>query len=359
MVKTRMLSMLFFTLLIFQQFVDAIQFNPVFFSWKIDKIYQLGDSISDTGNLIRESPVGAISPYASLPYGETFFKKATGRCSDGLLMIDFFALAFGLPLLNPNKNTNANFSNGVNFAVAGSTALSVEALAAKNIQNPVTASSLAVQLGWMDTYFNSTCNGTQSGCAETRNNSLFMVGETGGNDINYAFVQGKNMEELRSMVPEIVQVIMVAVKKVISYGATRIIVPGNFPIGCIPMYLTGFQTNEPSAYDEHHCLRDFNNLSIYHNDLLKQAIQDLQKQHPHVTMIYGFDESSIQKSCCGVGGNYDFNMNQMCGFPGVPVCSDPSKRISWDGIHMTQNAYRIMTNWLLHDMLGKIQAGNA
>nr|GLL17563.1 acetylajmalan esterase-like isoform X1 [Ipomoea trifida] len=378
--KTRMLFYACFTLLISRQFVDAtIQFNPVFFPWKIDKIYQLGDSISDTGNLIRERPIGALSPYASLPYGETFFKKATGRCSDGLLMIDFFALAFGLPLLNPYKNTNANFSNGVNFAVAGSTALSVEALAAKNIHDPLTASSLAVQLGWMDSYFNSICNGTQSGCAETRKNSLFMVGETGGNDINYAFLQGKNMEELRSMVPEIVQVIMVAVKKVISYGATRIIVPGNFPIGCIPMYLTGFQTNESSAaYDEHHCLRDLNNLSIYHNDLLKQAIQDLQKQHDphHVTIIYGdyynaylsllqysaifgFDESSIQKSCCGVGGNYDFNIHKMCGFPGVPVCSDPSKMISWDGIHMTQNAYRIMTNWLLHDMMSKIQARNA
>lgn len=93
--KTRMLFYACFTLLISRQFVDAtIQFNPVFFPWKIDKIYQFGDSISDTGNLIREHPIGALSPYASLPYGETFFKKATGRCSDGLLMIDFFGMNF-------------------------------------------------------------------------------------------------------------------------------------------------------------------------------------------------------------------------------------------------------------------------
>ena len=51
-----------------------------------DAIYQLGDSISDTGNLIRENPV---FPCSRLPYGETFFKKATGRCSNGLLMIDY------------------------------------------------------------------------------------------------------------------------------------------------------------------------------------------------------------------------------------------------------------------------------
>ena len=48
-------------------------------------IYQLGDSISDTGNLIRENP---LSPYAWFPYGMNL-SKPTGRCSNGLLMIDF------------------------------------------------------------------------------------------------------------------------------------------------------------------------------------------------------------------------------------------------------------------------------
>ena len=57
-----------------------------------DQIYQLGDSISDTGNLIRETPIGALTPFAKLPYGETFFNNATGRCSNGLLMIDYFGM---------------------------------------------------------------------------------------------------------------------------------------------------------------------------------------------------------------------------------------------------------------------------
>ena len=48
-------------------------------------IYQLGDSIADTGNLIRENP---LSPYASFPYGLKL-SKPTGRCSNGLLMIDY------------------------------------------------------------------------------------------------------------------------------------------------------------------------------------------------------------------------------------------------------------------------------
>ncbi|XVE55791.1 hypothetical protein DITRI_Ditri03aG0185500 [Diplodiscus trichospermus] len=93
-----------------------------------DAIYQLGDSISDTGNLIREDP---LSPFARLPYGETFFKSATGRCSNGLLMIDYLALSAGTQFIHPylEKDGLVSHGGGVNFAVAGSTALPVEILA--------------------------------------------------------------------------------------------------------------------------------------------------------------------------------------------------------------------------------------
>ena len=67
--------------------VDA---SPLLSACHFDQVYQLGDSISDTGNLIRESPLGAALPFARNPYGQTFsHHKATGRCSDGLLMIDY------------------------------------------------------------------------------------------------------------------------------------------------------------------------------------------------------------------------------------------------------------------------------
>ncbi|KAK6154491.1 hypothetical protein DH2020_008739 [Rehmannia glutinosa] len=124
---------------------------------KFDRIYQLGDSISDTGNLIREVPIGASTAFARLPYGESFFKNATGRCSNGLLMIDFIAMAAGLPLLPPYKDINGDFRHGVNFAVAGSTALRSEVLAGKHIISPVTTSSLNVQLDWMASHLNSIC----------------------------------------------------------------------------------------------------------------------------------------------------------------------------------------------------------
>jgi phospholipase/lecithinase/hemolysin len=55
---------------------------------KFNAIYSFGDSISDTGNLC----VGGCPAWLTTgqsPYGETFFKRPTGRCSDGRVIIDF------------------------------------------------------------------------------------------------------------------------------------------------------------------------------------------------------------------------------------------------------------------------------
>ncbi|XP_075499500.1 GDSL esterase/lipase At5g03980-like [Primulina tabacum] len=333
---------------------------------KFDRIYQLGDSISDTGNLIREYPIGVNTAFARLPYGETFFKNATGRCSNGFLMIDYIAMDAGLPLLPPYRNTRADFKHGVNFAVAGSTALSSQVLASKKILNPVTNSSLDVQLGWMSSHFDSICLDHRD-CVEKLHDALFMVGEIGGNDYNYAIFQGKSIEELKSMVPDIVNTIMEGVKKVIGFGATRVVVPGNFPIGCLPIYQTAFQSNVSIAYDENQCLKQLNDFATYHNQQLQQAIHKLQREIPNAMIIYGdyynayqfllnfarFYGFDSERACCGIGGKYNFDLTRMCGADGVEVCSDPHRYISWDGVHLTQEGYKIMSAWLINEIFHK------
>lgn len=74
-----------------------------------------------------------------------------------------------------------------------------------------------------------------------------MVGEIGWNDYNYAIFQGKPMEELREMVPDVVAAIMDAARKVIDLGGTRVVIPGIFPIGCLPMYKTAYATSDNST----------------------------------------------------------------------------------------------------------------
>lgn len=63
--------------------------KPAAAACSVDAIYSFGDSIADTGNLLREGPVGFFANIGSYPYGQTL-KKPTGRCSDGLLIVDYF-----------------------------------------------------------------------------------------------------------------------------------------------------------------------------------------------------------------------------------------------------------------------------
>lgn len=53
------------------------------------------------------------------------------------------------------------------------------------------------------------------------------------------------------------------------------------------------------------------------------------------------------KACCGAGGKYNFDATKICGAPGTSVCENPSNHISWDGIHLTQEAYKIIAKSLI------------
>lgn len=68
----------------------------------------------------------------------------------------------------------------------------------------------------------------------------------------------------------------------------------------------------------------------------------------------GLDATSTLKACCGMGGRYNFNSQEMCGNPSVPVCSDPDRHISWDGVHLTQKANHLIATWLAADFLPKL-----
>lgn len=56
-------------------------------SQQYNAIFSFGDSLSDTGNVV----------IAGLPYGMTFFGRATGRCSNGRLVIDFIGTSLPPP----------------------------------------------------------------------------------------------------------------------------------------------------------------------------------------------------------------------------------------------------------------------
>ncbi|KAK4780036.1 hypothetical protein SAY87_016142 [Trapa incisa] len=262
----------------------------------IENVYQLGDSTADAGNLIRITGSNSEDKVsARLPYGETL-GKPTDRFSDGLLMVDYITRALGLPLLNPSLARNRSFEHGANFAVGGSTVLNSSFYKAKNVAVPATNTPLRAQLQWLRSFLNSTCK-SLSDCAERLRRSLVIVGEMGSNDFFLSFLQGKSIRE-------------------------------------------------------------------YRNNLVRSALASLRREFPRATVLFGdyyggyqhilrngshlgFDRSSRLKACCGTGGPYNVNISASCGSPGVPVCPDPSRFISWDGLHLTQEAHRRITEFIL------------
>ncbi|KAF0933582.1 hypothetical protein E2562_018826 [Oryza meyeriana var. granulata] len=353
----------------------------------ITAIYNFGDSISDTGNLLREGAAGGMMEHTvALPYGAAI-GGATGRCSDGYLMIDYLAKDLGLPLLNPYLDKGADFTHGVNFAVTGATALDTAALARIGVTAPHTNSSLNVQLQWFKDFMSATTKSP----AEVREklvNALVMVGEIGGNDYNYAFAMNRprsgsdgersvadvgrmmtGVVESMVLVPKVVQSVISAAREVLDMGATRVVIPGNFPLGCVPSYLAAVNETDSAAYDGNGCLVGLNLFAQMHNVLLQQGIRELRRSYPAATIAYadyfnayvrmlegaremGFDGSAVTKACCSAGGGdgskYNFDMERMCGAPGTAVCSRPEERISWDGVHLTQRAYSVMAGLLYH-----------
>ena len=60
------------------------------------------------------------------------------------------------------------------------------------------------------------------------------------------------------------------------------------------------------------------------------------------------------KACCGVGGEHNYDRARPCGTPGVEVCADPDRLVSWDGLHLTHKAYILIAKWVIHDILPQL-----
>ncbi|OAY52796.2 acetylajmalan esterase [Manihot esculenta] len=333
---------------------------------KFDAIYQLGDSISDTGNSIIEMPQAY---HARFPYGQTIH-KATGRSSDGYLIIDYIAQSAGLPLLEPYENPNSTFIHGVNFAVAGATASSIRTLRRWHLPLPYTNSSLYVQARWLKKHLFAICN-DKIECERKLKHALYMIGTIGCNDYIIAFQYGKSIEEVKVMVPRVIQSIKTAIRRVIRYGAYRVVVPGAFQLGCAPSFLTAFSSNK-SSYDSYGCLKDYNDFFMYHNNHLQVALQKIREKNPHIHIIYGdlygalewildnfsnLGFTSLRKGCCGIGGRFNYNpsIKKMCGAYGVPICPNPKEYVFWDGSHFSHEANKYMSKWLVKDILPQLQ----
>lgn len=158
------------------------------------KVYAFGDSYTDTGNahftdgfqpMLQQGrsppPSGNLPGY---------------RQCDGRLVIDYLCEYLSVPHLSAYKNSSAQFSGGANFAIAGSTALSSDFFTQSRLghslmwkQNP---ESYQTQIDWFQKYLaDYDCKlKDEAACKGEMANTLFWVGEMGGND--YARLYGSS-----------------------------------------------------------------------------------------------------------------------------------------------------------------------
>jgi len=193
--------------------------------------------------------------------------------------------------------------------------------------------------------------------------SLFIVGEIGGNDYNLPLLSRVPIEKIRSFTPSVVAKISSTITELIGLGAKNLVVPGNLPIGCVPKYLLIFKSDDKEDYEpETGCLRWMNKFSEYHNKLLLEELEKLRKLNPGVTIIYadyygaameifhsperfGIEEPLV--ACCGGEGPYGVSLSTACGYGDYKVCDNPDKYGSWDGFHPSEAAYKAIAMGLL------------
>ncbi|KAJ0862977.1 putative carboxylesterase [Helianthus annuus] len=295
---------------------------------------------------------------SSSPYGSTTFGKKSNRLSDGRLVIDFITDALGLPTLPPYKETKANFDNGVNFAIAGATTLANDLFSKlkRIFLWKGTPLGIMTELDWYKKYqIDQLCKGLdQKACAEKLKTVLFWVGEIGINDFSRAV--GSKIP-LSSIAKSSVTYTVELVRTLIRNGAKNIVVQGLPPLGCLPLDIS---ITPLSLRDRSGCSQIVNAAVVIHNQILQAKLELYRKLFPDVTIIYAdswkafyairnnpqkYKIQEVNKTCCGFKqDDMNFNLQSLCGASGTSICDDPSKYISWDGIHPTESMNYHMTD---------------
>ncbi|KAJ0104836.1 hypothetical protein Patl1_18222 [Pistacia atlantica] len=281
------------------------------------KIYAFGDSFTDTGNTRTATGPTGFAHVSNPPYGITYFHRPTNRYSDGRL---------------------------------------------NNLTLDITPESIQTQLLWFNKFLESQgCKkSNQSGpeCKAALADALFWVGEIGVNDYAYTLGSSVSGDTIRKLAMDsFTEFLQALLKK----GAKYVVVQALPTTGCLPlaMYLA-----PQDDRDDIGCVKSVNNQSYTHNAALQAKLQQLRQKFPQAVIVYadywnafhtvmkspekyGFKEPF--KACCGSGEPpYNFGVSAACGTPSATACPNPSQYVNWDGVHLTEAMYKVMSDMFLN-----------
>ncbi|KAL2469053.1 GDSL esterase/lipase [Forsythia ovata] len=314
-------------------------------------IFNFGDSNSDTGGL-----VAGLGLPINFPNGRTFFSRSTGRLCDGRLIVDFLCQSINTSLLNPYLDSlGSTFSNGANFAVAGSATLP-----------KYVAFSLNIQVLQFLHFKNRSAELVAAGFGHligdaSFNDALYAI-DIGQNDLAGSFAKNLSYVRVVKKIPIILQEIKIAIKEIYSQGGRKFWVHNTGPLGCLPQKLAQVK-HTSNDLDPFGCISSYNAVANLFNGGLRHLCQELRSEIKDVTIVYvdiyaikydliansskyGF--SSPLMACCGSGGPpFNYDSRATCGQPRCQVCDQKLQIVSWDGVHYTEAANAIVASKIL------------
>uniref|UniRef100_A0ACD5Z1T9 Uncharacterized protein n=1 Tax=Avena sativa TaxID=4498 RepID=A0ACD5Z1T9_AVESA len=318
-------------------------------------MFNFGDSNSDTGGL-----VAGAGFRLHRPYGRHFFGRPSGRFSDGRLYIDFLCERLGLDHLSPYlESSGVSFRHGANFAAAG-------AATAQTADSG--RFSLPTQLRQFRHFRARTAElrplGLGSGITDEEFGRAVYSFDIGQNDVSLAFTANLTQERiLRTVVPAVAARIRNAIKTVYDAGGRKFVLYSTGPFGCLPSTLS--RRDVVGELDGAGCLVRHNAVAEALNARLRLLRHDLAAELPD-SVVVGVDMYAIKyglvanhtahgfssplTACCGAGGPpYNYKPGATCGGKKAKACleADGERYVSWDGVHYTEAANRIVAEKIL------------
>ncbi|XP_049931756.1 uncharacterized protein LOC116247402 [Nymphaea colorata] len=321
---------------------------------------------------LRHRGISAAFNRTPSPNGMTYFHRPSGRPCDGLLIIDHFAQDLGFPFLHPYLDSiGARFLQGANFAASGAT---VQHLNLTLFDGGISPMSLDYQLAQFAQLQDRSTECHKEGFwyedqlpkSDIFSEALYTF-DIGQNDLANGF-RKLPMHQVPAIIPDVLAQFSYTIQSLYRRGARYFWIHNTGPIGCLPLYVIyGPFTNV--AKDKHGCAVDPNKVAMEFNRQLKELVMELRTKLPLAALTYvdvysakyrlvtratklGFVEPL--KFCCGRGDKLDIWVG--CGKRGIvngvevvaTTCADPSKYVSWDGIHYTHTANKLIANQIFH-----------
>lgn len=329
-----------------------------------------GDSFTDVGENALAMPFRSAAEYP--PYGIDYFHHPAARFSNGRVISDFLSQGLGYGLVDPYLNSiEPNFFHGVNFASSGSTAMNTTVRG--NATNSSSLFSLSVQIDQYKIFKTKVLFAQSKHKGSLRNlpsasrlsHAIHFV-EIATNDYILTSLETPNFDPL-SVVRTTISAMEYGIRELHSTGAKNIIVMNLIPLGCTPALLT-FLGN--ATLNKDGCLSAFTDLVDLHNTHLEKLLNQLRMELSLKGLVL-FDANAIYmdairnpskygitytlQACCGVGGKYNYTPSIFCGtsvmLNGTMVevrrCKEPSRYISWDGIHVVESFAKHLADGVL------------